>query len=71
MLRFTVFVRQTEEFIMAETLKVLYNAVRRRIRYSEEDASYTYEFRKDVTNSEGYLLEGWENQIPFLVMGGT
>lgn len=71
MLRFTVFIPQTEEFLMATTLKTLYNAVRHRLRYSEEDASYTYEFRKDIVDADGYLLEGWEAKTPFLVMGGA
>lgn len=71
MLKFTVFVPQTEEFLLADSLKTLYNAVRRRMRYSEEDANYTYEFRKNVTDYNGCLIEGWINQVPFLVMGGA
>lgn len=71
MLRFTVFVPQTEEFLLADSLKTLYNAVRRRMRYSEEDASYTYEFRKDITDTDGRLIDGWIDKIPFMVMGGA
>lgn len=53
----------TEEIIECDNLKILYNAVRRRIRYSDE--KFTAYFYKNINWWEC----GLEGKTPFFQMG--
>lgn len=53
----------TEEIIECDNLKVLYDAVRRRIRWGDE--KFTAYFYKNIN----WMETGFEGQVPFFKMG--
>ena len=53
----------TEEIIECDNLKVLYDEIRRRIRWSDE--KFTAYFYKNIDWWNG----GFEGQVPFFKMG--